>query len=291
LSFQGFRSPIFHIVALGALLGLVLVVVVGPRTAGEEARRVVITGNDLAQLQVAFMRTWQRQPTRIELRGELEKYIREEILYREALARGYDRDDVVVRRAMQRKMEFLAQAQGQLDPPSDEEVQAYFTLRQERYRVPGEISFLQVYFSPDARGESAGLDAAATLDRIRQVDPGPAELVSWGDPIMLDTSYAGLTEQQVKSLFGDDFAAAVFALEVGSWQGPVRSGYGFHLVRVTRREDSYIPDWTAARQQVLTDMAYEANNAAKDQLFQEIAQSYQVLLDDDSRRLLDDDSE
>lgn len=284
------RSPAFHIVALGSLLGLALLVIVGPPTGKDAERRVVVTTNDLAQVQVAFMRTWQREPTRLELRGELEKFIREEILYREALARGYDRDDVVVRRAMQRKMEFLAQAQAQQDPPSDQEIQAYFALRKERYRVPSVVSFQQVYLSLDARGDRTEEEAAAELERIRATDPEPSELAGWGDPIMLDASYSGQTEQQVRSQFGDAFADAVLELEPGSWQGPIRSGYGLHLVKVTRREDGYIPNWTEVRRQLLTDMAYEANNAAKDQLFQEISQGYQVLLDDNVRRVLEADA-
>jgi hypothetical protein len=101
------QNSVLHILGLGLLLGVVLLVAKGPPTSGDEERLVVITAADLAQLRVAFMRTWQREPTQMELQGELEKFIREEVLYREALARGYDRDDLVVRRAMQGKMEFL----------------------------------------------------------------------------------------------------------------------------------------------------------------------------------------
>jgi len=97
---------------------------------------VIVTRNDLAHPTAGFMRTWNREPTTEELRGELEKFLREEILYREALARGYDADDLVVRRAMQRKMEFLGESQLAAEPPTDEEIRAYYALRQESTARP-----------------------------------------------------------------------------------------------------------------------------------------------------------
>jgi hypothetical protein len=277
------NNPIVHILVLGVLLGVALVIAKGPPTEGAEARRVVITGGDLLQLRAAFMRTWQREPTQMELRGELEKLIREEVLYREALARGYDRDDVVVRRAMQRKMEFLAESQSLREPPSDDEIQAYFALRQERYRVPALLGFQQVYINPDARGGTVEGDVQQVLAELRAADPEPAELVRWGDRLMLSSSYVDQTDQDIRSQFGEGFAAAVAQLEPGEWQGPVPSGYGLHLVKVTRRQDSRIPEWTEVRQRVLADMEYEARNATREQLYQEIAQNYQVLLDSQVR--------
>jgi hypothetical protein len=280
-------NPVLHILVLGLFLGLVLLVARGPSTSGDEARLVVISAGDLAQLRVGFMRTWQREPTQIELQGELERYIREEVLSREALARGYDRDDLVVRRAMQRKMEFLAQSQVDNEPPTDEEIQAYFALRQERYRTPTVISFLQVYFNPEEREGRAERDAVEALEEIRRVDPDRTQLSSWGDAVMLQSFYPDQTEQDVKSAFGEEFAAAVLALESGPWLGPIQSGYGLHLVRVARREESRLPDWTEVRSRVVTDMSYEARNAAQEQLFQEIAQQYQVVFDGEVRALME----
>lgn len=283
---QVFRSTLSHVLVLGLLFGVALLVAKGPATSGDEARRVVVTANDLAQLRVAFMRTWQREPTDVELRGELEKFIREEVLYREALARGYDRDDTVVRRAMQRKMEFLGQSQA-AEPPSDEEVQAYFALRQEKYRSPAVISFSHVYFNPDTRKGDAERNAIEALPEIRRADPELAELTRWGDSVMLQSFYPDQTEKDVAAAFGEGFATAVLDLEVGKWEGPVRSGYGIHLVRITHLQESRIPEWSEVRSRVATDMQYEAGNAGKEQLFQEIAQQYQVLFDNNVRALLE----
>lgn len=283
---QVFQSTLLRVFGLGLLLGVALLIAKGPATSGDEARRVVVTANDLAQLRVAFMRTWQREPTDVELRGELESFIREEVLYREAIARGYDRDDTVVRRAMQRKMEFLGQSQA-AEPPSDEEVQAYFALRQEKYRSPAVISFSHVYFNPDTRKGGAERAAIEALAEIRRADPDAAGLAGWGDPVMLQSFYPDQTEPAVAATFGEAFATSVLDLPVGRWEGPVRSGYGIHLVRITRLQESRIPEWSEVRSRVATDMQYEAGNAAKEQLFQEIAQQYQVLFDNNVRALME----
>lgn len=104
---------------------------------------------------------------------------------------------------------------------------------------------------------------------------------------MLRSVYDNLTEAELASTFGREFADAVVTVEPGSWQGPIRSGYGLHLVKVTRRQDSRIPSWTEVRSSVVRDMEYEAVNAAKEQLYQEIAQIYHVVTDAEVARLLE----
>jgi parvulin-like peptidyl-prolyl isomerase len=272
------KNPAIHVLLLGLVVAAAILIAKGPPTA-DASRRVVVTGADLLQQRAAFMRTWRREPTAEELRGALEQHIRQEVLYREALARGYDRDDLVVRRAMQQKMEFLAASQALQEPPSEEEIEAFFALRKERYRLPAVLSFAQVYVSPDQRGVGAEQHAIDLLRRLRSEDPQLPALSSWGDPIMLETTYADQSEREVSATFGEVFAEAVVRLPVGEWQGPVSSGYGLHLVKVLEREDSRIPGWHEVSGRVINDMEFEARAAARDQLYQEIAQNYEVVLD------------
>ncbi len=279
-------KPAVHVILLGLIVAAAILITKGPPTT-DASRRVVITGADLLQQRAAFMRTWQREPTADELRGSLEQHIRQEVLYREALARGYDQDDLVVRRAMQQKMEFLAASQAMQETPTEEEVEAFFALRQERYRLPAVLSFSQIYLSSDRRGAGAEQAAIDLLAKLRSDNPEADELSTYGDAIMLDTSYAGQTERDVSAAFGEVFAEAVVRLPVGEWQGPVSSGYGLHLVKVIEREESRVPDWKEVAGRVISDMEFEAKAAARDQLYQEIAQNYEVFLDDEVREFLE----
>jgi len=281
-----FRKPGVHVVILGLIVAAAILIAKGPPTS-DASKRVVVTGADLMQQRAAFMRTWQREPTSDELRGALEQHIRQEVLYREALARGYDRDDLVVRRAMQQKMEFLAASQALQEPPTEEEIEAFFALRQERYRLPAVLSFSQIYLSPDKRGVGAEQAAIDLLAQLRAEDPNARDLGSYGDAIMLETSYAGQTERDVAAAFGELFAEAVTRLPIGEWQGPVSSGYGLHLVKVVEREESRVPEWREVAGRVISDMEFEAKASAKDQLYQEIAQNYEVFLDSEVRAFLE----
>jgi len=281
-----FKRPAVHVALLGVIVAAAFLIAKGP-PSGNEERRVILTGSDVLQLKESFRRTWQREPTATELQGALEQHIRQEVLYREALARGYDRDDLVVRRAMQQKMEFLASSQATAQPPTGDEIAAFFSLRQEQYRLPAIVGFEQVYVSPDRRGAEAEGDATELLERLRIEDPDPNDVSSWGDPIMLDTSFAAHTEQDVSATFGDDFASQVVVLDVGRWEGPIVSGYGLHLVKVVRREESRIPAWTEVGRRVVSDMEFEARNSARDQLYQEIAQNYEFLLDSSAQSVLE----
>ena len=276
--------------ALGVLVAGAILVVSGP-PAGDRQRRVVISGGDVLQLRAGFVRTWRREPTETELRGLLEQHIRQEVLYREALARGYDRDDPVVRQAMQQKMEFLAAAQGGQGPPDDAEIEAYFALRRDRYREPAVVSILQVYVNPEDGAEAANDRAVALLEDLRREDPGPDEVGARGDAIMLPPVLAGVDESELDATFGAGFADEVLALEPGAWQGPVRSGFGLHLVKVVDRREGRIPPWSEVAASVVRDMEYEAAKAAKEQLYQEIAQSYRIVADAEVAALLESTAE
>ena len=88
------------------------------------------------------------------------------------------------------------------------------------------------------------------------------------------------SEDELARTFGEDFRDAVVSLPVGQWQGPVESGFGLHLVKITRREDSRIPEWVEVRDRIATDLLYEGRKAAEDQFYAEVLPRYQVVYDE-----------
>jgi parvulin-like peptidyl-prolyl isomerase len=270
-------SQLLHLALAGFFLALLLFFFLGPPTSEEMAKRIVITDGDLEQLRIAWFRRWQRNPTQQEMQAQIQQYVREEVLYREALARGYDKDDPLVRRAMQQKMEFLGQSQAQTDTISDEQIEAYFAFRREQYRVPAVVSFHHIFFNLDQRGQAAETDAQATLGTLQDVAPEDPRVLQYGDRFLLQHEYSQATERDVRSDFGEEFAASVVRLEPKKWQGPVRSGYGLHLVYVTERTDSYVPDWQTLKSRILDDMDLEARNAARELFYTEILRTYEIV--------------
>lgn len=279
--------PVVHLLVLGALVALLVAVVKGPPVDRDDAKRVVISDADVAQVRAKWIRTWNRPPTALELREALGKHVREEVLYHEALARGLDRQDPTVRLAMVRKLTMLGAAATDAAEVTDEEAQAYFALRQERYRVPATVSFMHVYFNPDQSGDEAKKNAEKILADLRQRDPRPEQLDELGDPLMLQSVYAEVSEEGIRRAFGAEFAQAVMALPADEWEGPIESGYGVHFVKVFGRKESRLPEFGEVSHEVLNDMLYEARRAAEDQFYQEVAAGFQVVYGEAAAQILE----
>jgi len=185
-----------------------------------------------------------------------------------------------------RKITMLSTAAAQAVEPSDAEIRAYLELRAERYRIPASFDLLQVYLSPDKHGEDLASDAAELLAVLRKKDPSSEEVAELGDSLMLPTAFRDISGDQLARTFGVAFREGVVPLPVGSWEGPVESGYGLHLVKITRREDSRIPEWAEVRDRIVTDMRFEGRNAAEDQFYAEVLPRYRVEISEGVEALL-----
>jgi hypothetical protein len=268
------RDPLFHF----ALIGMLLFAGYGVLGGTDTGSTVVDLGEaDVAALQAGWAQQWGRPPSDEELAGLIEDHVRQEILYREALALGLDRGDTIVRRRMAQKMEFLATDSALVPTPSDENLAAFLAEHRERFEIPGSVSFQQIYFGRDRHGDAVETAATAALVELRG-DPS-ADAVALGDRFLLPMDQRGLSDDRVGQVFGDDFARAVLALPVGGWQGPVPSGYGLHLVKLEvlepRRDarlaevrDVVAREWEAAQRE-------EANRA----FYRELRARYEVRVD------------
>ena len=210
--------------------------------------------------------------------------MRNEILYREALARDMDREDPRVRMALIQKMQMLAAGQADARGVTEEGLSAFFALRKEQYRIPAKVSLIQVFFrdGTDARARADNL-----LSQFRKEEPSEAILRDAGDATtMLETVQEAVTALDLEKQFGTEFTAEVLSLPEGKWSGPVRSGYGLHVVKVFDRKPGRIPDLAEVRDKVETDLQYEASRAAQEQGYQEIAGKYRVVISDRAGQML-----
>ena len=143
------KNPIIQVVILGLLICAALLLIFGPKMPSASDRVIVIDETDMAQLIAGWQRTWNRMPTREELKGLMENHVREEVLYQEALNEGLDRNSAVVKRALITQMEMLAEGQGEQPEITEEALEAYYNLRKDQFISPAIISFKQVYFKED----------------------------------------------------------------------------------------------------------------------------------------------
>jgi len=274
---KALRDPLFHFLVLGAALFLVYALATG-FFSSDDVHRIEIGEPEIEFLAGGFERRWARPPTPEELRGLVDFRVREEILYREALAVGLDRDDVVVRRRMVQKMELLTQDLATLADPTDGELRSFFDEQREDYRVPSRLSFSHVYFNTDRRGAAAEEDARRLLAELRAATPPPRRAPERGDSLMVEFDYVLATPHEVRQLFGNRFAEELFELQTG-WQGPLVSGYGIHLANVGERVEGRIPDYEEVRERVLSDYDRVRRERANEALYEGLAGKYEVVIE------------
>ena len=268
------HEPLAHFLVLGALLFVLNAVIGGPDRDSVD-RVVRVTDGDVNRLAAAWQLQWRRPPTAEELSRLVDDHVREEILYREAIALGLDQDDSIIRRRLAQKMQFLSEDLAEEEQPDDDELKAYFEANAERFAEPARVSFSHLYFSPDQRGAAAGPDAREALKQLLE----GASSAGLGDRFMLQSRYTKLDEREIAGLFGNEFAADVFQLEHGSWAGPVTSGYGLHLVLVEDRTDQTAAQWPDVRGRVLADWSDEQRRTANDRAYERLRQDYEVVVD------------
>lgn len=246
------REPALHFVVIG--LGLFgLHAAVAPRAV---PTRIVVSASFIEGLRSEQMQRNGRPPTAEEERGLIDRFIDDEVLYREAIALGLDRGDLIVRRRLVQKMEFVARGAAPEREPSTAELQALLDAHAERYGAKAAVSFRHVFLSRDRHGDAVHDDAVRALAALRAgAEPGGV-----GDPFLQGASWKARTEPEVAVIFGDAFAKAVVALAPGAWSEPIVSSYGEHLVRVDSRAPGGAPalsavlarvreDWLSARRE------------------------------------------
>jgi hypothetical protein len=274
-------SPAVAFLFVGALL-FGLQAFLSGRAADGDSNRIEVTAAEVGFLADRWTRQWNRPPIERELRGLVDDYIRQEVLYREALALGLDRGDEVIRRRLAQKLELLTEDLATQLEPSDAALQTYFQENIERYRYPERRSFRHVYFNLDKRGEAGVAEAEAVLADLRASPEAASNDRGLGDPFMLSYEYRTSSPQEVEREFGRRFAEAVFELAPGSWQGPVLSSYGLHRVIVTDVEESSLPELDEAMGNVLADYQREVRERAQDEVLAGLLERYEVEIDEAS---------
>jgi hypothetical protein len=244
---RSLREPLLHFLLLGTLLFAVYGALRGSEDGARDA--IVVTRARIDNLAAVFERTWQRPPGPGELDALVESYVREEVLYREGLALGLDRDDPVVRNRVRLKMEFIGEGAG--DEPGDAELQAWLDGHAAEYAIEPRFRFEQVY-------SDQGRNGGATLL--------PAE--------MDDASTS-----DVAAIFGEAFAAELAKLEPRRWRDAVRSSFGLHRVRVLERSDGRAPTLAEVRDAVARDWSAARARDAKERLYQSLRERYSVTVE------------
>jgi hypothetical protein len=265
------REPLVHFLALGGVLFAIFGH--GGSDAGVADRQIVVSEADIERLAAGFSRTWHRPPAADELEAQIQDYVREEALYRAALALGLDKDDTIIRRRLRQKMEFLFD--DAVPPPQEPELRAYLQAHPGKFRTQPLISFRQVFIS-QTRGAAAEADARHVLARLTN---GAPDAANEGDPLLLGDGFRRTPLDRIAALFGDSFAQAVAQSVSGSWVGPLRSAYGLHLVLVVAVEPGDLPPFEQVRSAVEREWFAERRAVVQAAQYQSLLAGYRVIVE------------
>jgi peptidyl-prolyl cis-trans isomerase C len=267
------RDPLLHFLLIGAGLFALF----AWRGQPEAARERIEVSADEVEALIGALTILQagRPPSVQDVKQLVEPTIKDEVLYREALKLGLDEDDTQVRRRLIEKMTFLTRdLAGEPAPPSDAQLNAFIDAHAERFVVPARATFEQLFFSADARGGKALADARAAFEAL---DAGNEEAVG-GDTMLFERRYTDIETSRIRELFGDDFAARLSAIEPGPWHGPIRSEYGWHLVRVLERQEAHELPPAELREKALAAYAAEKRREANEAEYRKLREHYDIVI-------------
>lgn len=258
------REPLVHFFLAGAAVFAYFVWQGEP--ADPASRQITITQEDRARLALQWQRMMQRPPTDAELDSLTQTWLREEVLYREALRLGLDRDDAVVRKRLANKMDYLATSIAETAQPADSTLKAWLTDNPQRFADDTKYSFDQLYFADKGT-------AIAALDRLSSGQ----DRADMGEPISLPGTVDAGSAAAIEKQFGIAFLESLNGRKPSpDWAGPVPSGFGWHLIRLRGRTVGSVPPLADIRDRVESDWRNETLAKRRDDAYQLLRDAYQV---------------
>jgi peptidyl-prolyl cis-trans isomerase C len=261
------KEPLVHFLMAGALVFALL----SGRAPDLGERRIVVDERVVGALVGRFEDSFRRLPTKEETDGLIRDWVQDQVYYREALALGLDQGDEVVVRRMRRKMEGMAVADAETQTPSDTELQAMIDKDPARYAEDPLTSFEQLYLGADSP------ETRRTAEQQRAIlRSGKAVPVL---PIPIPGKFSDASGADISAQFGDEFTLGLRDQPLGLWSGPVASGLGLHLVRVTMRGAAQPPVLAKVRQRVENDWRVAATAKAQAGAYARILKGYDVVIE------------
>jgi hypothetical protein len=265
------REPLVHFFA-GGLFLFVLGEALHERT---DPHRIVVTPQHEAQLSNRYALQFGARPDARTMDELMKSDVHDEILFREGLALGLDKDDEIVRRRIIQKMQFLLEDLHPPPEPTTAQLQDYYRAHSDSYVLPARATFTHVYFSAERGDADARSRAEAALDLL---SAGQGRAPGLGDPFSDLYDFSHYAREQVYRLFGHtDFSDSVFCVVPGKWVGPFKSAYGWHLLYVQSREVPQTQPLSTVRAKVRSDYLLDTQSRSNETAFGALEHKFTIV--------------
>jgi hypothetical protein len=272
------KEPLFHFV----LIGLALFVLYGWVSDRNDSQETIYFDDyDMNNIIASWEMQWKRLPTDDELKSLVEQNIRQEVFYQEALKMNLDHNDEIIKRRLAQKMNFLSNDLATLKEPSEEELKAYYAENKEKYLLSPIYSFYQISFRSDSRNNPQA-DAQQFLEKIE--GQAPEALKEPGDRLPFPIYFEATNRDELDRQLGMEFSRALENLDTVMWTGPVRSGFGWHLIYLTEKIPARAPAYESIIKELKRDFEYENQRKINDQVYNELRRNYEIEFDLDPEK-------
>ena len=272
------HEPLVHFLLIGTVLFAAYAWFQPVRDDAPGSKQIPLSIAEITQLVALFQSQWKREPSPQELARLVENRVQEEVLYREGLLLGLDKDDTIVKRRIAQKMQFLAEDMAAAHEPTSDELRDWYRQHAEQFALPARYSFRHLYFSPDHRGANARADAERALAKLLGQPEDTTIAETLADPFMFQDYYRDRASEFLGKELGPNFAVAIAQLAPGSWQGPVESGFGWHLVFVDTVIPGRVPDFEEVTPDVKTAWLSAQKASGWAAAYTKMREQYTVLL-------------
>ena len=240
----------------------------------EADRRIAIDGATQDWLYSNFEKQFRRRPSRLEMGSLIQAHIEHEVKYREALAMGLDERDTIVRRRMMQKFDFLFGSAAADMVPEDGVLQDWYAANSDEFALPATVSFTHLWFSPDSRGSAVSADAEVARKALRAGEEAR------GDLFPFDVAFDSATRAEVRNVMGPEFTRSVFEAPIDEWSGPLESGLGHHVVRVTQKSPRESRPFADVRDSVLQRWRDAESERILAEMVARLKAGYDVVIDE-----------
>lgn len=263
-------EPLVHFVVLGTILFSAWSWV-NPSDAEGTDKVIVIDQRRLEHLETLWKAQWKRDPAPEDVAAIIDRHLRQEVFYREALNMGLDKEDDIIRTRLAQKMEAVASDLSILmKAPSETDLRDFYIQRKELFTLPDAFAFEQVLYLPE---EAKDADLKVMLEDLNSGEEVPKNRIN---KLSVPNTWQLTSANALRNSFGGSFSNSLTQLPLGKWVGPIRSGLGLHLVKITANQPSQLASYEDIKDYVEQQYQYYAVLDAQKNMFQELLNKYQV---------------
>lgn len=270
------KEPLLHFLLIGLLLYGITVFI---KSKTDASYKIVIDEATVNKLVTRFALQTGAAPDRQQLESLINTEIREEIQYREAMHLGLDKDDEIIRRRLSQKIEFLQSDLSVIPEPAEEDLKNFYQQHPELFRDSTTVSFTHIYLNGDQQApQQIQARAEGILKMLEQKKLTRAPEA--GDRFPLQYDYHDIDPLESSQQFGaSPMTDTLFKVPVQQWIGPVKSGYGWHLIYVQQRKSGTVRPFEDIQDNVREGYISFARKQQNEELWKKMKAKYVIDLD------------